>query len=177
MSGKKYIITVLLITAVISLAGYIYLGGFKERELSLIEVEDYHLVGKHYRGNLENEVLGNIFFEVQNKVQQGELDGVLTVVVLKEPVEEKDTVEQFIGVLTQSPVAKIPKGWERFIVEADQAVRSTILSHNMVMPAPNVIRGELEEFASGKSLELQPAISIEKYIGPRHLEVEVPVRE
>ncbi|WP_017731306.1 hypothetical protein [Nafulsella turpanensis] len=177
MSGKKYIITVLLIAAVISLAGYIYLGGFKDRELALVEVNNYHLIGKHYTGTLQNEALGDIFFEVQDKVQQDELEGVLTVVVLKEPVEEKDTVEQFIGVLTEQPVEELPEGWEHFTVEADQAVRSTIRSHNMVMAKPNVIREELEAFAKEQGLKLQPNISIEKYIGERHLEIEVPVEE
>lgn len=177
MSGKKYIITVLLLTALISLAGYYYLGGFKERELSLVEIEDYHLVGKLYRGTLENEALGNIFFDVQDKVQKGALEGVLTVVVLKEPVEEKDTVEQFIGVLTEEPVEEVPEGWERHTIEAEQAVRSTIRSHNMVTPKPNVIREELEAFAAEQDLNLQPGISIEKYISERHLEIEVPVGE
>lgn len=177
MSGKKYIIIVLLLTALISLAGYYYLGGFKERELSLVEVENYHFVGKHYIGTLENEALGNIFFEVQDKVQKGALEGVLTVVVLKEPVEEKDTVEQFVGVLTEVPVEKVPEGWERYTIGAKQAVRSTIRSHNMVLPKPNVIREELEAFAAEKDLKLQPNISIEKYVGERHLEIEVPVEE
>lgn len=177
MSGKKYIITVLLLTAVISLAGYYYLGGFKERELSLVEVGDYHLVGKHYRGTLENEALGSIFFEVQEKVQMGVLDGVLTVVVLKEPVEERDTVEQFIGVLLEQPVEEVPDGWAEFTVAASQAVRSSIRSHNMVMPKPNIIREELEAFAQEKGLSLQPGISIEKYVAERHLEIEVPVEE
>ncbi len=176
MSIKNYVIAVLVVSGIIALAGYYYLGGFKEREMELVEVGDYRLVGKEYIGRLDNKALEEIFFEVQEHVQEGAPAGTFTMVVLREPENEKDTLHQFIGILLDNPAAAVPEGWKPFALDAEQAVRATIRSHNLVMPKPNAIREELEEFAREQGVALKPGITIEKYLGERNLQIEVPLQ-
>ena len=176
MSAKKYVFFVILLSGIIALGGYYYFGGFTEREQELVEVNDYHLVGKHYKGKLNSKELEDIFYEVRSQYEKGEPAGTLTLVTIKEPATGKDTLEQFIGILTESPGATtLPKGWETYTIEAEQAVRNTVRAHNLVMPKPEEVRDEILVFASNKNLNLKPNISIEKYLGERHLEVEIPV--
>ena len=177
MSLKTYILSVLLIAGIATLLAYYFLGGFNERELALVEVDGYRLVGKEYRGTLGTKGLEEIFFEVQQKALEGEYAGALAIVVLQEPKDEKDTLHQFIGILLEDPAGPVPAGWETFELNAEQAVRSTIRSHNLVMPKPHAIREEIEAFAQEKDVALRPEITIEKYLGERHLQVEVPVQE
>lgn len=179
MSVKKYILYVLVLTGIIALAGYYYFGGFEETELQLVEVNDYHLAGKYYKGTLSNKQLEDIFFEVRRQYEKGEPAGTFSIVVLKEPETAKDTVEQFIGIILQEPVAasSLPAGWESLHIKAGQAVRSTIRSHNLVMPKPFAIKEEIKTFAQAQNLKLNPAFTIEKYLGERHLEIEIPVAE
>jgi hypothetical protein len=176
MSVKNYIIAVLVFSGIIALAGYYLLGGFKERELNLVEVGGYRLVGKEFKGRFGNQQLEDIFFEVQEHVQEGEPAGTFTIVVLREPENEKDTLHQFIGILLDNPSAPVPEGWQPFELDAEQAVRSTIRSHNLVMPKPIAIREELEDYAQTQNVKLQPGITIEKYLGERHLQIEVPLQ-
>ena len=176
MSAKKYIFLVVLLSAIIALGGYYYFGGFTEREQELVAVDNYHLVGRYYKGTLSNKKLEDIFYEVRSLHEKGEPAGVLTLVTIKEPLTGKDTLEQFIGILTANAGANaLPQGWETYTIEARQAVRNTVRAHNLVMPKPEEVRAEIHEFADAHNLNLKPNISIEKYLGERHLEVEIPV--
>lgn len=177
MSVAKYILSVLILSGIIALVGYYYFGGFNKRELEVVEVDDYHFIGKMYQGKLQDKKLEETFYEVRQQYEKKEPAGTFAIVVLQEPETGKDSVEQFIGILTGAPVAEntLPSGWENYTVEAGQAVRSTIRAHNLVMAKPNIIKEEIAQFAAEKGLSLQPNITIEKYLGDRHLEVEVPV--
>lgn len=178
MSVKKYVFFVVLLTGIITLVGYYYLGGFKGRTLDVVEVDDYQLTGKRYYGRLDSPALEDIFYEVRSQAQSGRLEGTLVIVVFKEPENEKDSVDQFIGILLDQPAESgLPEGWESFTIEANRAVRNTIRSHNLVMPKPNVIRDEIEEYAQEQQLPLRKDVTIEKYLGERHLEIEVPVEQ
>lgn len=178
MSVKKYVFYVVLLTGILTLLGYYYLGGFTGRTLDVVEVSDYRLMGRRYQGKLDNPALEDIFYEVRGQAQSGTPEGTMTIVVLREPETGKDSVDQFIGILLDQPEeASLPEGWERFVIEADGAVRNTIRSHNLVMPKPNVIRDEIEEYARAQQLPLREGLTIEKYLGERHLEVEVPIAQ
>lgn len=170
-------LSVLIVAGIITLMGYYVLGGFKERELELAAVNEYHLVGKEYKGILGGKQLEEIFFDVQEQLQEGEPAGTFTIVVLREPKDEKDTLQQFVGILLEDPSAAVPEGWQPFTLEAGKVVRNTIRSHNLVMPKPHAIREEMEAFAREQEVALQPGITIEKYLGERHLEIEVPVQQ
>lgn len=177
MSVKKYILYVLIFSGLIAFVGYYYFGGFEEPELQVVEVNNYHLAGKHFKGILSNKELEKIFFEVRSQYDKGTPAGTFAIVILKEPETAKDTVEQFIGIILEKPADELPlpAKWETLTIEADKAVRSTIRSHNLVMPKPHEIKVELREFARAHKLQPDTTITIEKYLGERHLEIEIPI--
>jgi hypothetical protein len=178
MSVRKYIFYVVLLAGVLTLLGYYYLGGFTERSVELVAVNDYHLAGIRYQGKLGTDALEEIFYEVQDKVRDGSLAGTMAIMVLKEPQTGKDSVDQYVGVLLENPgEASLPQGWERFTIEASQALRSSIRAHNLVMPSPKEIRDEIQDYARKHELPLRTDVTIEKYLGERHLEVEIPLQE
>ena len=100
MSVRKTLLIIIPVFLLIATAGFWYLGGFNEPEVSeVVVVGGYTLVGKEYVGTLKHPALNELLDEVSKRWEAGEFPGVLTVAVLKEPKTDKDTVEQFIGVL------------------------------------------------------------------------------
>lgn len=179
MSIRKILLIVVPIFLAAAAITYALLGGFREAEVALVEVEGsgYRLVGKPYRGTLKDPALNELLNEVGGLWEQGTLSGVLTVAILKEPVTDKDTVEQFIGVLLPKgeQFDELPPAYELLEVPAQQAVRASLQAHSSVWPSPNKLREEAEHYAREKGYELQPSILFEKYYGPGRLEVEVPL--
>lgn len=180
MSTRKILLIVIPLVLVISAFIYWQMGGFEQPEASVIEVEGgYTLVGKEYIGTLKHPALNELLDEVGQRWESGELPGVLTVAVLKEPKTDKDTVEQFIGVLLpagQTP-KQLPPGYEIMQMPARKAIRVTLEAHSSVWPSPDKLRDRAEAFAKEKGYTLQSGILFEKYHGPRKLEVEVPLSE
>jgi hypothetical protein len=178
MSFRKILIIVIPSILLVSALIYWFLGGFKDPQVEVVEVkEGYTLVGKHYLGTLKHPALQDILDEVGQRWESGELPGVLTVAVLKEPVTDKDTVEQFIGVLlpASEQLEALPDGYEIMQVEAQRAIRVSLDAHASVWPTPDKLRQRAEEHAREKGLSIQPHILLEKYIGSDHLEVELPL--
>lgn len=178
MSFRKILLVVVPIVLVVATLIYWQLGGFKEAQAEIVEVEGgYTLVGKHYLGTLKHPALQNILDEVGERWERGELPGVLTVAVIKEPVTDKDTVEQFIGVLQPASVKlpQLPEGYEIMQVEAQKAIRVSLDAHASVWPTPDKLRRKAEDYARENGLNIQPHMLLEKYYGSQRLEVELPL--
>lgn len=178
MSFRKILLIVLPLFLATTVVIYWQLGGFKEAEATVVPVDGaYRLVGKSYVGTLEHPSLSELLDEVGQKWESGELPGVLTVAVLKEPVTDKDTVEQFIGVLLEPGVKlpQLPKGYELMEVEAKQAIRVRLEAHSSVWPTPDKLREKAEVLAREQGHVIQSNILLEKYHGPGLLEVELPL--
>ncbi|WP_224996595.1 hypothetical protein [Cesiribacter sp. SM1] len=178
MSFRKILFIVIPSVLLVSAIIYWLLGGFKSPQVEVVAVEGgYTLVGKHYLGTLKHPALQDILDEVGQRWESGQLPGVLTVAVLKEPVTDKDTVEQFIGVLLPATeqLKELPEGYEIMEVEAQRAIRVSLDAHSSVWPTPDKLRQRAEEHARENGLAIQPHILLEKYYGPGHLEVELPL--
>lgn len=178
MSFRK--IFFIVIPVVLALAAVIYalLGGFREAEISLVEVKGgYRLAGKPYVGTLKNPALTQLLDEVGSHWESGALPGVLTVAILKEPLTDKDTVEQFIGVLLPAGAEpeKLPASYEVMEVPARQAVRASLDAHASVWPSPDKLRDKAEAFARERGYTLQSEVFFEMYHGPSRLEIEMPL--
>lgn len=176
---RKLLTIILPLFLLISAGAYWYLGGFKEPEVSLVELDrGYTLVGKEYVGTLEHPALQDLLTEVGGRWEAGEIPGVLTVAVLREPeTSKKDTVEQFIGVLlpAETRLQQLPQGYELMELPASSAIRVELEAHASVWPTPDKLREKAEAFAREKGYTLQPGILFEKYYGSNRLEIEVPV--
>ena len=178
MSTRKILFVVLPVFVVGVLVVYWLIGGFKDAAVELVEVEGpYRLVGRPYMGTLEHPELKNILDEVGQRWESGELTGVLTVAVLKEPKTNKDTVEQFIGVLlpADGKVPQLPEGYQVMQVEAKRAIRVSLDAHSSVWPSPDKLRDKAESYAKEKGFSIQKDVLFEKYHGPGRLEVELPL--
>lgn len=178
LSIRKILFVVVPFFLAISAVVYWQVGGFKEAEVTLVEVEGkYTLVGKEYVGTLKHPALQNLLDEVGRRWESGELPGVLTVAVLKEPETDKDTVQQFIGVLlpADTVLQTLPAGYELMEVPAVSAIRVKLDAHSSVWPSPDKLRDKAEAFAREKGYTIQPDLLFEKYYGPRRLEVELPL--
>ncbi|AHM60738.1 hypothetical protein D770_12410 [Flammeovirgaceae bacterium 311] len=178
MSFRKILLIVIPIVLVVATLIYWQLGGFREAQAELVEVEGgYTLVGKHYLGTLQHPSLQEILDEVGQRWERGELPGVLTVAVIQEPVTDKDTVEQFIGVLLPAAesLKQLPQGYEIMQVEAQKAIRVSLDAHSSVWPTPDKLRQKAEDYARENNIKIQPRMLLEKYYGPGRLEVELPL--
>lgn len=180
MSTQKIIL--LLVAAVLAVAAviYVWLGGFKQSEVALVSVQDgYRLIGKPYVGKFNHPSLNKLLDEVGMQWEEGEIPGVLTVVVLKEPGNGNDTTQQFIGILlpAEAPTEKLPQDYELLQIQASQAVRVSLEANSAVWPSPDKLRDKARNFAREKGLKLKPNLLLEKYYGPDRLEVEMPVIE
>lgn len=178
MSFRKILLIVIPVVLLVSTLIYWQLGGFKEAQAEVVPVAGgYTLVGKHYLGTLKHPALQEMLDEVGQRGESGELPGVLTVAVLKEPVTDRDTVEQFIGVLLPSAATlpQLPQGYEIMQVEAQSAIRVSLDAHSSVWPTPDKLRSKAEDYARENGLAIQPQILLEKYHGPGRLEVELPL--
>ncbi len=178
MSFRKVILFIIPAVLAVSAIIYAFLGGFKAPEVVLIALEgDYRLVGKPYVGTLKNPELNKLLDEVGRRWESGEIPGVLTVAILKEPVTDKDTVEQFIGILLPAgPMPQtLPQGYEIMQLAATKAIRVSLDANAAVWPTPDKLLKKAEAFAAEKGYRLQPGIHFEKYQGPSRLEVELPV--
>lgn len=180
MSTPKILLIVVSVFLLVAAVAYWQLGGFKEVEVALVELEgEYRLVGKPYRGRLKSPELNGLLEEVNARWTAGELPGVLTVAVLKEPASDKDTVEQFIGVLLSAgeEPGVLPAGYSMMQLPATKVVRASPQGHPSVWPSPDQLRAKVEAFAREQGYPLQPDILFEKYHGPDKLEVEIPLQE
>lgn len=181
MQTRKILGIVIPLFLLIATGIYWLLGGFREAEVALVELEQgYTLVGKQYVGTLEHPALQDLLDDVGRRWEAGELPGVLTVAVLKEPkTSKKDTVEQFIGVIIPQNTApgQLPKGYERLELPANSAIRVRLEAHPSVWPTPDKLREKAEAFAQEHGYEVQPGILLEKYYGNNRLEVELPIRK
>lgn len=180
MPTRKIVLLTAAVVLVVSAIIYARLGGFKQAEVALVSVKDgYRLIGKPYKGKFNHPSLNKLLDEVGMQWEAGEIPGVLTVVVLKEPGNGNDTTQQFIGILlpAKAPAEKLPQGYELLQIEASQAVRVSLEANSAVWPSPDKLRDKARAFAGEKGLRLAPNLLLEKYYGPNRLEVEIPATE
>ena len=162
----------------LALLGYWYLGGFKEPAASLVEHKGYRLVGKYYSGESNSTEAQQTFRTVAQLHQSGEVEGVMAVVILHEATEEKDSVHQFVGILLPENNRNLPASADSLqLLEIPnrQAVRVQLEASSLVWPSPDKIVEQGKNFAADNNLKLAPKLTIEKYVSPNLLEVELPV--
>lgn len=177
MSLRRVFFVVVPVVLLISAFIYWQLGGFEEVKVEAVEVQNYRLVGKQYVGTVQHPAMEKLFEEIKGHWESGELPGVVTVAVFKEPATEKDTVEQFVGVLlpAEAPLPHLPQGYELLEIPASQAVRASLEANAAVWPTPDKLREAITTYAATEGYPLRKDVLLEKYHGPDRLEVEVPL--
>ncbi|MDH5367383.1 MAG: hypothetical protein OEW67_10370 [Cyclobacteriaceae bacterium] len=163
---------------IVGAAVYFYLGGMDEIIISHKENDGYEIVGINYEGRYRSEELEQIYFDVKQKKETGELEGELVVVNYKLGGDsiENGFIKQFLGIQLSKANQKIPEGFTLKVIESKMIISVNISAHNLVMPNPNKIGQKINKYASENNLE-RVNFTIEKYVSDRELIIEVPIIE
>jgi hypothetical protein len=173
--NKKSIVAMLAIMVGGAIAVYFYLGGLNSVEVTVEDVSDYNLVGIRFRGNGDSDTLRTAFFDARKYVQEGTLDGVLTLVHYKDTTLKEEEVNVFVGVKLNQGTSGIPSSYQRLTIPARRAVRATIEAHNAVMPNAETIEERLYKKAEEMRFELQD-FTVEQYVSEQKMVIDMPVR-
>lgn len=173
--NKKVTLLAIVVAISVLVIGYFYLGGLNKVTISLESVSDYNLVGIHYQGREKNEAIEKAFITAREHLENGRLNGVLTLVHYNDSTLADKQVKLFVGIKLNQGTSDLPEGYKRLTIPASNAIRATIEAHNVVMPTPENIEKSMIEKATQLNLRLQD-FTIEQYLSERDLLIEIPVK-
>lgn len=173
---NKRTITAIGVTIIVAITvAYFYLGGMNSVEYTIENVGDYNLVGVPFQGKGDSKEIEEAFFEAKRYLDEGTLEGVLTIVHYQDSTLAEEEQKLFIGIKLNRGASELPLGYERLTIPAQRTVRATIEAHNVVMPSPETIENNIRE----KALELNIAVqdfTIEQYVSEKQLLIDMPAR-
>lgn len=173
--NKKTIIAMLAIMVGGAVAVYFYLGGLNSVEVTVETVSDYNMVGVRFKGNGDSDTLRNAFFDARKYVEEGRVEGILTLIHYKDTTLTDEQVNVFVGIKLAQGSSDLPAGYQRLTIPARRSVRATIEAHNSVMPNSATVEERMLEKAEELRFELSD-FTIEQYINERVLMIDMPVR-
>ena len=153
---------------------YYWLGGFNSLQVQTVEVGNYYVAGRYFQGTYKSDTVASYFMETKQLIEQGDLDGVLTLIYDQEPTGKRGQMKSFIGVTMSDTTATLPAGFEWRRIRSDRVVQAKIASHVAVMPNPEKIKERIQDHAKYEGLKLAE-YSIEKYLSDWEVITEVPV--
>lgn len=151
---------------IISLAFYYFLGGFDPINFQL-EVRSLTVYGQLYEGKRNSDMLSMLFEEAKKNVENGEG---LFLAVIDYPVSSKDSIKQFIGVVSKKPV-----GLDSVVFVDQTFMTAEITVHPLVRPLPNKIQNLAKEYALKNGL-VTDTVGIELYAISGTLNVLFPLK-
>lgn len=166
--------TIIVVLAGIAWYAYHRLGGEEVLAFEAVPAQRYAMAGVLFEGKYNDRKLEAVFYKVKAARESDALPGTLAVLdsALAEEKSKKGIVHQFIGVLLAAgaPRPALPEGFVWREVSMPGAVRTTIKSHNLVMPNPRSVRQQAAAHAAkmGKSLG---RVTMEQYHSDRALVV------
>ncbi len=173
--NKRTILGVLAVMLAGAIGVYFFLGGLNKVEVTVENVSDYNIVGIRFKGNGDSDTLRNAFFDAREYVQQGRVDGVLTLIHYKDTTLTDEQVNVFVGIKLSQGTSDLPEGYQRLTIPARRAVRATIEAHNSVMPNSETVEERMLEKADELRFSLSD-FTIEQYISERIIMIDMPVR-
>lgn len=172
---KKTAAIVALGVSIIFFIAYIVLGGFKEVEVSTVEVSGYTIAGVPYKGKASDQELMELFNQIKQYHKEGKIPGTLAAVYNETANEDKGEVDAFIGVITKDSSAVLPSKFNYRHIDTESVVRASIGSHYVVAPTPGTVKKKIINFAKENNLTLQNYM-IEKYINEKSIIIEIPIK-
>lgn len=170
MIKKKGALIIIGAVALIIVGIYAYLGGFRSFEVTLAERGDYQLVGHYYSGEYDSDSLKTLFFEAKSLVENGQLNGNLTIVHFSS-AEDQDAVDVFMGVVVADTPEDIPSHMELRTIEGGKVIRAVITAHSSVRPLRSTVDERMEAFAAEQNVQLRPLV-LEHYLSENELHIE-----
>lgn len=169
---RRYIILAVILMTMILSYFYFQLGGVSDIQKSVVNVDNYTLVAKSFKGKYNSNQLEDIFYAARAIGDQ--------LVIVNYPLQGDSTengfLHQLIGAQLIETPSNMPVGFNQKTIIISKVVRATIDAHNLVMPKPNEIEEALRIFAEEQNLKLV-GYTIERYLSDRELVIEIPVIE
>ncbi len=162
----------LLLTAI--LIAYHQLGGFKEPEITLVEVRQYRVLGSYYEGRLSNVRWEDLFVTTRDLLGEGKVKGDLTIIWYNEPEEEQGFAKAFIGIRVDDTGFADPQ-LELREIKMNGLIRAELEAHNLVMPRPQKVIQAIRKYAREQHISLQDIV-IERYPEESLIVTEIPIR-
>lgn len=173
--NKRTITAIGISMIVVITAAYFYLGGMNSVEYTVENVSDYHLVGMPFRGKGDSKEIEEAFFKAKGHLEEGVLNGVLTIVHYQDTTLTEEEQKLFIGVNLNEGIADLPEGYQRLTIPAQRTIRATIEAYNVVMPSPETIENNIREKAVELNISVQ-TFTIEQYVSEKQLLIDMPAR-
>lgn len=167
---------VLLVIALF--AGYVILGGFRPVQISLVQVDNYYLLGRHFEGRYKSDTVGNYFSEMRAYLLDGIIKGSPVIIYDEEPGDRRGISKVFIGIkltdISSLTDQKTTGDLENREILASRAIRVSKDAHISVMPNPDRISRKIIQFSKENGLIIDgPCIEI--YHSNDRLVIEQPV--
>ncbi|AGA77990.1 hypothetical protein [Echinicola vietnamensis] len=167
---KKTLIVVGILAA-LGFSIFAYLGGFKDYPIAVKQQENLRLYGLTYKGTPQDEGLKNTFKTVEAAMKDAP-EAILHTIYYVEPAGKLDTMSVFVG-LDQVKGTTKPT-WEEQVITAEQFLVADLHYHKLVMPRPETIKSDLQDYAETHEIKLQ-GIFIDRLLQPDHVQVWAPI--
>lgn len=167
---KKIVIAVVILGLVA--LGYFWLGGGKQLAFKMEERPTSYVIGYDFKGAYNSSDLEEIFFKVKEESEKTGAD--LVIINYDDDSLSKNTIHQLVGFISNSQ-NDLEENQSVVVLESGKYLSTLISAHNLVMPKPNKVREQAEEFSAELGL-IPEKISIEIYKGERELQIMFPLK-
>ena len=173
-SGIRKLLGLLAVLLLITLLAIFHqLGGFNPVRIELVQVDNYHMVGRHFEGSFRSDSIRVYFNEMKSLVLQGKVEGQPVIIYDQEPDGTRGFSRSFIGIVLTDNDAS-PADLENREISASHAIRVSKDAHISVMPKPEKIAKKIKRFSEQHGA-LPAGPSIEIYMPNNRLVIEQPV--
>ncbi|UII28225.1 hypothetical protein LVD15_07310 [Fulvivirga maritima] len=169
----KKIILGILTVALVGTFIFFKLGGGETLDFQEKDYPHLYISGKEYVAKYNDPKMEKLFFQAK-KIAEQRGDCNLTVVNYLTPVM-KDSVRQFIGVTSTDSTIISGMAFNDVRTFHNARFLSTVITaHNLVMPRPEDVREEANNYAEKQGYKLDE-YTIEVYKDSRDMEIYFPI--
>lgn len=172
---KKVALWGLLVTAVVAVVGYGWLGGFQSARIAEITYSTRTVAGKAYQGAYGDLELRKIFVEAQKQIDKSG-NGEAVIVVNYDSLTDTQEVNQLIGTLFSPTVSTDSSNQTIDTLPAGTYVRVQVYGHPVVRPTPSQVNEKVRTYAANQQFVLGEEV-IEHYFGADSMWIEYPIRK
>lgn len=160
------------LAVVLGIGIYWKLGGFNSVSFSIEDREDIRLLGISYRGTPQDPVMVETFQEIEKVISQYPQSRLHTIYYI-EPAGKRDTLHVFVGVEYLEEIAG-KSSFELKEIPCKKVIVAKIQSHKSVMPSPESVKQQINDFAENEGFVLQ-GVLVDKIISKSQVDVIAPL--
>ena len=144
--SRRIIFIALPLSLLLAWFFYKEMGGGEPIIPERIQLSSHTIAGEWFEGRPSNPELEEVFYRMRDGARFADSTYLAVVNV---PMDAKDTIRQFIGILEG------PAGSSRFELPAGEYVSVTMGMHSSVQPSPEKVREEAQKLARLEPWEIQ----------------------